>query len=121
MSIPLLKTGLTCRCPRCGEGRIFKGYLQIVPACDRCGLSFAESDTADGPAFFVMMPLCIIAAVLALLFEVNVGLPVWQHMIIWPTFIAIVIGLALRPVKAVLVAMQYRYRDVQNSASNTWV
>ncbi len=113
--------GLGCRCPRCGEGRLFSGYLQLAPGCEACGLSYAGSDTADGPAFFVMMPLCIVTAALALLFEVHAHPPLWQHVVIWPTFIAVVIGLLLRPVKSALVGMQYRYRDVQNDARNTWV
>lgn len=121
MSKSILATGLACRCPRCGQGRLFSGYLQIVPACEVCGLSFAGSDTADGPAFFVMMPLSIISAVLALLFEVYAQPPLWQHVLIWPTFIAISIGLLLRPMKGTLVAMQYRYRDVENGARNSWI
>ena len=121
MSQSILAAGLACRCPRCGEGRLFTGYLKIAPGCELCGLSFAGNDTADGPAFFVMMPLCLITAALALFFEVYVQPPLWEHMIIWPTFIALSIGLLLRPVKSTLVAMQYRYRDVQNSERNTWV
>ena len=121
MSRSLLGAGLGCRCPQCGQGRIFSGYLQIAPACELCGLSFAGNDTADGPAFFVMMPLCIVTAVLALLFEVYAAPPLWQHMIIWPTFIMASVGLLLRPVKATLVVLQYRYRDVQSDERNTKV
>ena len=121
MSNVLLKASLGCQCPRCGQGRLFSGYLQIKPACEHCGLSFAGNDAADGPAFFVMMPLSIITAVLALLFEVYAQPPLWQHVVIWPAFIAVSIGLLLRPAKATIVAMQYRYRDVQNGERKSWV
>jgi uncharacterized protein (DUF983 family) len=117
----LLGAGSVCRCPQCKQGRLFSGYLQIAPACEQCGLSFAGNDTADGPAFFVMMPFCIVSAVLALLFEVHAQPPLWQHMIIWPIFIALSIGLLLRPVKATLVALQYRYRDVESDERNSRV
>ncbi len=110
---PLLVAGLGCRCPRCGRGPLFAGYLTIAPACSVCGLSFANSDTADGPAYFIMMPLCILTAVSALLVELKFEPPVWLHMVIWPTFILGIIALALRPVKATLVALQYRYRNVE--------
>jgi uncharacterized protein (DUF983 family) len=110
-----LRAGLACRCPRCGQGRLFAGYLQIAPRCEKCGLSFDGNDTAGGPAFFVMMPLSILTAVLALLFEIHAAPPLWQHIIIWPIFIVVCIGLMLRPVKSTLVALQYRYRDVGNS------
>ncbi len=121
MSHSLWKIGLKCRCPRCGNGRVFSSYLKIAPACADCGLSFAGTDTADGPAFFVMMPLSIATTVLALLFEFNAHPPLWQHIVIWPVFIALVVGFLLPPVKATLVALQYRYRDVQSDGQNTWV
>jgi uncharacterized protein (DUF983 family) len=121
MSKLLLQSGLGCRCPRCAQGRVFSGYLTIAPACECCGLSFAGNDTADGPAFFVMMPLCIVTALLALLFEVYAQPPLWQHIVIWPGFVALSIAATLRPVKSILVALQYRYRDVQSDEGNTRV
>ncbi len=121
MSSSLLKTGLKRRCPRCAEGHVFSSYLKIAPACDHCGLSFEGTDTADGPAFFVMMPLSIAIMVLALLFEYHAHPPLWQHMVIWPAFIALAVGFLLPPVKATLVGLQYRYRDVQSDDHNTWV
>lgn len=118
---PLLIAGLGCRCPRCGKGPLFAGYLTVAPACSACGLSFAGNDTGDGPAYFIMLPLCIVTAVLALLFEVKVQPPMWLHMLIWPAFIAAAVGFTLRPVKATMVALQYRYRDVETDAGNTRV
>lgn len=110
----LLVAGLQCRCPRCGKGPLFDGYLKIAPACSQCGLSFAGNDTGDGPAFFIMLPLCILTAVFALIFELKVEPPMWVHMVVWPLFIAVVAGFGLRPVKATMVALQYRYRDVEH-------
>ena len=79
---PLLVAGLGCRCPRCGKGPLFNGYLTIAPACNNCGLSFAGNDTGDGPAFFIMLPLCILMAVMALVFELKVEPPLWVHMVL---------------------------------------
>ncbi len=110
---PLLVAALGCRCPRCGRGPLFAGYLTIAPSCSVCGLSFADADTADGPAYFIMMPLCIITAVSALLIEIKFTPPIWVHIAIWPAFIMTFIGLTLRPVKATLFALQYRYRSVE--------
>ena len=111
---PLLVAGLGCRCPRCGKGPLFDGYLKIAPACSHCGLSFAGSDTGDGPAFFIMLPLCLLVAGLALVFELKVEPPLWVHMTVWPIFIGVVAGFTLRPVKATMVALQYRYRDIEH-------
>ena len=113
---PLIVAGLLGRCPRCGRGELFDGYLKVRPGCRACGLSFAGHDTADGPAFFVMMPLCIITAVLALLVDRLAQPPIWVHVVIWPVFILLFAGLTLRPVKAVMVALQYRFRDLETEA-----
>ena len=42
------------KCPNCGEGRMFRGYLQIVPECADCGEKLGLYRAADGPAFFTM-------------------------------------------------------------------
>ena len=117
-AIPIVLAGLFCRCPRCGRGALFEGYLKIAPSCRVCGLSFAGQDTGDGPAFFIILPLSIVTCVLALLVEVKLEPPMWVHMTVWPLFIAGVVGGLLRPVKATMVALQYRYRDVEHDHSN---
>ena len=110
---PLLIAGLAGRCPRCGKGPLFEGYIKIAPACSVCGLSFVGNDTGDGPAFFIMLPLCLIVAGSALGLELTLAPPIWVHMVLWVPFIALFVLLTLRPVKAIMVALQYRYRDVE--------
>lgn len=113
-SISLARVAFTARCPRCGEGRLYTGFLTVAPSCTVCGLKLAGHDTGDGPAFFIMLPLCIIVAVLALLTDVNFRPPMWLHMVVWPTVILGSVALTLRPVKALMIALQYRHRDVEN-------
>ena len=117
-AIPVLLAGLFCRCPRCGRGALFDGYIKVAPSCAVCGLSFAGHDSGDGPAFFIILPLSIVTAVLALLVEVNITPPMWVHAILWPVFIGLGVGGLLRPVKATMIALQYRYRDVERDQSN---
>jgi len=116
---PLLSTALKGRCPRCGKGSLFQGYIRVAPQCPVCGLSLAGNDTGDGPAFFIMLPLCIITAISALLLDRLVGPPMWVHMVVWPVFIALFVGASLRPVKAIMIGLQYRYRDIENDQSDS--
>ena len=58
------------RCPRCGEGRLFAGYLSVKPRCDHCGLDFTFANSGDGPAVFVMLIAGFIVTGAALLMEV---------------------------------------------------
>jgi uncharacterized protein (DUF983 family) len=102
--------GLKGRCPRCGRGRLFDGYLALRPACESCGLNFAFADSGDGPAFFVMSIVGVVVVGLALWTEFTFEPPIWLHMALWIPF-TIVLSLAMvRPLKGVLIALQYRHR-----------
>ena len=59
-----LSAGLRCRCPNCGQGKLFKGYLTLAEGCDQCGLDYSFADPADGPAFFVMTGVGIVVTTL---------------------------------------------------------
>lgn len=106
---PLL-AGVTARCPRCGEGHLFSGFLTISPKCDRCGLDFGFADSGDGPAIFIMLFAGFVIVAAALIVEVMYQPPYWVHAALWLPLTAILsIGL-LRPFKATLVALQYRHK-----------
>ena len=107
---PVWKTSIQSRCPRCGQGALFKGFLDVRPSCSSCGLDLTKVDTGDGPAVFVIFAVCILMGAGALWLELSYSPPVWVHMAIWIPFILIFgIGL-LRPFKAALVALQYKYQ-----------
>ncbi len=106
-------TGITGRCPRCGEGKAFSGFLDIAKTCDKCGLDFAFADAGDGPAVFV----CLIGGFLvlgaALWTELTYEPPFWVHLVIFlPLTVIVCVGL-LRPLKGLLVALQFRNKAEQ--------
>lgn len=107
-------TGLACRCPRCGRGRLFSGYLTVAESCTACGLDLRNHDSGDGPAFFVIFALAFIVTPIALLVESAVAPPLWLHAVLWS---AVTLGGALallRPFKGVLIALQYKHRGTAN-------
>lgn len=102
-----IKSGLAGRCPRCGEGRLFSGFLTVRPHCGICGLDNSFADSADGPAVFVILIIGFVVCGLALWMEVNYGPPLWVHFLLWVPLI-LVLGLpALRMLKGVLINLQY--------------
>ena len=104
--------GLRCRCPRCGQGKLYNGILTVAPVCASCGLDLKKEDSGDGPAVFVIMILGGVVVGLAILTEVAFHPPEWLHMVLWPPVIlAGALGL-LRPFKATLIALQYRHRQL---------
>lgn len=102
-----IAAGLKARCPRCGEGRLFSGYLTIGDRCSNCGLDYSFADAGDGPAVFVMLIIGFIVVGLALWMEITLNPPLWVHFLLWVPLI-LVLGLtALRLIKGVLVTLQY--------------
>jgi uncharacterized protein (DUF983 family) len=98
------------RCPRCGEGKLFNGFLALAPRCDVCWLDYSFADPADGPAFFVICFTCVPAIALAVSIEVHFPLPWWVHAITSLPVILLFCIPPLRPLKGWLVASQYFYK-----------
>lgn len=118
--LPPGRTGISGRCPRCGEGRLFDGFLKLRDGCDRCGLSYAFADPADGPAFFVICFGCIPAVVFALMLELWATPPVWVHFVTSLPFLLVTCVLPLRPLKGWLVCSQYFYKAREGRIVGTW-
>lgn len=112
MEVSPYSAGLRCRCPRCGEGPLFEGLLTVRERCTRCGLDLRAHDTGDGPAVFVILILGALVVIAALTVEVKYEPPLWLHAVLWPGFIVGGAIAMLRPLKATLVALQYRHRDL---------
>ncbi|MEM8919885.1 MAG: DUF983 domain-containing protein [Pseudomonadota bacterium] len=102
------QAGIRCRCPECGEGQVFKGFLEFKPACEACGADFSVADAGDGPAFFVMFAAMIFIVPAAMLFELGVSPPVWVHALVWPPVVMGFCIALLRPFKATLFALQWK-------------
>ena len=100
-------TGLAGRCPRCGRGRLFSGFLTVAPACTVCGLDFGFADAGDGPAVFVMLMGGFLVLGAALAVEIAYQPPLWIYPLVFvPLSLVVCLGL-LRPFKGVLIAAQY--------------
>ena len=106
-------TGLAGRCPRCGRGPLFAGFLGIVPVCVACGLDMGFAVAGDGPAVFVTLIGGFVVLGLALWTELTYDPPMWLHLAIFlPLTLIVCVGL-LRPLKGMLIAQQYRTRAEQ--------
>ncbi len=101
---------MRCRCPRCGKGKLFTGLLTLRPACPVCGLDLSQADTGDAGAVVVIMVLGVIVVALAFWVEFRFEPPLWVHAILWPAVTLPLAILLMRPMKAALVAAQFRTR-----------
>lgn len=112
-SVPAVSTGLRGRCPRCGYGRLFKGFLKLAPSCSNCGLDYAFVDTGDGPAFFVSFLASILGVALALFIDVVYEPSIWVDIAIALPVTALICLGTLRPIKGLLIALQYKNKAEQ--------
>ncbi len=105
-----LRAGLTGRCPRCGEGKLFDGFLDVAERCGACDLDLGQQNSGDGAAFFIILILGFVVVGLALVVETTYAPPMWLHLLLWfPLILGGSLGL-LRPFKATLIALQYKHR-----------
>ncbi|ADZ71815.1 DUF983 domain-containing protein [Polymorphum gilvum] len=104
-----VKAGLAGRCPRCGEGRLFTGFLKTAPRCTNCGLDLEFADSGDGPAVFVIMLVGFVIVGLVLAVELAYQPPIWVHLVVWLPLTAILALAILRPLKGLMIALQYRH------------
>ena len=98
------------RCPQCGTGRLFTGYLTVATACPDCAESFAAQRADDGPAYLTIL---IVGHLMAPLF-------LWSYFkwepapaVMIAVFTAGTVGLSLYllpRLKGALVALQWAKR-----------
>lgn len=103
-----IRAGLRCRCPHCGRGDLFSGFLKVVERCAACGFDFSRLNTGDGAAIFIMQIAGGIVVFSALYVQIAYSPPIWAMLAVaLPLVTALSLGL-MRPGKGVMIALQMR-------------
>jgi uncharacterized protein (DUF983 family) len=105
--------GIACKCPRCGKGKLYAGFLTLRPACEACGLDYAFIDAGDGPAVFIILIAGFIVVGCALIVEIKYQPPYWMHAALWLPLVLVTTLLPLRSMKALLIALQYHHKAAE--------
>jgi uncharacterized protein (DUF983 family) len=105
-----LGRGLICRCPACGEGRLFERFLKVTPRCERCGEEFSPQRADDMPPYLVIFIVGHIVVGLLVAAEKWADWPMWLHMTIWPLLTIVLSLLLLQPMKGAVVGQQWALR-----------
>ncbi len=105
-----LAAGLKARCPRCGQGPLFRSGLILRDKCDACGLSYAFADSGDGPSVFAIFILGFLVLGGALWVEFRLEPPIWVHVVLWGVLTPLLAFGLLRVLKAGLIALQYKHK-----------
>lgn len=102
--------GLKGRCPRCGKGRLFTGFLKVNDTCPNCGEELHHHRADDAPPYVVMFVVAHVVVGVMLWLEIVHAPPMWLHAAIFlPLTVAMSLAL-LPPVKGALVGLQWANR-----------
>lgn len=98
------------RCPQCGEGRLFHGYLTVADSCESCGLDLRDHRADDAPPYVTILLVGHFVIPLLLIVEQLWAPAMWLQMAFWlPLTLAMTLAL-LRPIKGMLVGFLWSRR-----------
>ncbi len=105
-----MKRGFRGRCPRCGQGKLFRAFLKVDGSCSSCGLDFTPHRADDLPAYLVIVIVGHIVVPTVLFIETNYSPPVWFPFVTYLPFTLIASLALLQPVKGTVVGLQWALR-----------
>lgn len=105
-----MRRGFACRCPACGEGKLYGSYLKVVDACAVCGQELHHHRADDAPPYFTMLIVghVVVAGVLAV--ETAFQPELWVHALLWGPLLLVMSLLLLPRIKGALVGLQWALR-----------
>jgi uncharacterized protein (DUF983 family) len=108
--MPAILKGLRCRCPKCGEGKLFRAYLKVADRCSNCGEEFFHHKADDLPPYLAIIIVGHI--IIGLMMELSATTtlePFWYLVTMVP--LALFLPLAMLPsIKGAVVALQWANR-----------
>ncbi len=105
-----IKRGFRGRCPRCGEGKVFRAFLKVADNCSVCGQDFSHHRADDLPAYLVIVIVGHIIVPLALWIETDYAPPVALQLAVYLPLTLVASLALLQPVKGAVVALQWAFR-----------
>jgi uncharacterized protein (DUF983 family) len=102
--------GTKCRCPNCGEGRLFRKFIKPVDQCEVCHEDYTHQRADDLPAYIVVLIIGHVMVGGFLGAELMFALSSWQHLAIWVPVSVLGALALLQPVKGGVIGLQWALR-----------
>ena len=105
----LVRRGMHRRCPQCGEGRVFRGWLKMYDHCERCGLKYLANE-GDLWAYLILIDraLFLFPLVVMIYFRINNPESPWTWVIAGALLLLFLYTLPHR--NAISLGIDYRIR-----------
>lgn len=107
---PAIVRGARCRCPACGEGHLFTGFLKTHPACESCGERLDHHRADDLPAYLNILVTGHVVVGAAMVGMDMTSLPLWGVTGLAGAAALGMSALTMRPLKGMVVAAQWALR-----------
>ncbi|MBI3506952.1 MAG: DUF983 domain-containing protein [Proteobacteria bacterium] len=102
-----MRRGAAGRCPNCGTGAAFAGYLAVRATCASCGHELGSYRADDAPPYFTIVIVGHIIVGAMLTVDKYVLLPLWVQAAVWLPLTAILTLALLRPVKGAVLGVMW--------------
>lgn len=107
---PAIKRGLRCKCPNCGDGKLFSSFVKVSDTCPSCDQELHHHRADDFPPYLVIFIVGHIIITGVMLVEARYELSSWAHLMIWVPLTIILSLILLQPLKGAVVGMQWATR-----------
>ncbi len=108
--MPAIGRGWRRRCPNCGGGPMFDGYLHVRDSCASCGEALYHHRADDVPAWAVILIVGKLLVGALLFVEIAYSPPIWVHWATWPALTLAMVLWLLPRVKGAIVGFQWAQR-----------
>ena len=107
---PAILRGIQCKCPNCGEGKMFDKWLKVTPQCKTCGEELHHEQAQDFPPYITITIVGHIVVTLLMLVESRTNWSLTTHLLVWLPLATILTLTLMQPVKGGVVGMQWAVR-----------
>jgi uncharacterized protein (DUF983 family) len=105
-----MKRGLFCRCPNCGEGKLFRAFLKPVDACAACGEDYTHQRADDLPAYLSIVVVGHIVVGGFMMTDMVWTVSNWTHLAIWTPLTVALAMATIQPIKGAVIGLQWAAR-----------
>lgn len=105
-----MKRGLYCRCPNCGEGKLFRAFLKPVDACAACGEDYTHQRADDLPAYLSIVVVGHIVVGGFMMTDMVWTVSNWTHLAIWTPLTVALAMATIQPIKGAVIGLQWAAR-----------
>lgn len=105
-----MKRGLFCRCPSCGEGKLFRAYLKPVDHCANCNADFTHQRADDLPAYLSIVVVGHVVVGGFMMTDMVWTLSNWVHLAIWTPLTVLLALATIQPIKGAVIGLQWGAR-----------